>query len=556
MEDGAPTGLPPRKKRSLDVEDRHGGGSPKKSLSEAEAWQAKQEEEIRKAIEAEELWDADLRYHLFQGHRQATGGSQVAQLYEKFKALSISCWRDLVQWVKDERAMIRGVAESSIYTLYLTRDAITKFVTLEARAAKILGKPVIIFLEDDARKPSYAGGSVEKATEGWPEDLKTYFSTGHYMAWGGQPFQWDVLKEDAALRGLLQYCSGKGVPVPKGSSEWNDALKLAEQLSADWSSEIAELSHRDTKSIPGAASPPAALSVPSVGGRRKGGGGGAKGEPAKGDRAKISAVVFPDGAAGAKFDLKPSSQAAANFAAFPADADIQEHRFLVVTDPRSMPTKGIAAEHLRKLDSIRSVCIKATPPSKSASQANASMRSEARQKSLVSAREEIGGNAHPLDAQDAKSCTSTPTAEDGMLRCGERVLVPQESTGGLVYGLVISNEKEETPKDWSAEEMQLWLSMQGLASSGINAFDGMDGENFLDFFTEPASRHEMETKLSGIPQLAQAPGATRLKTWENILKKLLTPAEPLPGWMRCPSPAQRELGQSYNSPGKKAGFVV
>ena len=112
-----------------------------------------------------------LRYHLFLGHRQRGGGSQVGELYEIWKSLGVTCWRDLAQIRQDTTAMIRGVAESSVYTLYLTNDALSQYVLLEAWAAMKLEKPVIVLVDNDSRKHSYAGSSVEEAIEGWPQDL-------------------------------------------------------------------------------------------------------------------------------------------------------------------------------------------------------------------------------------------------------------------------------------------------------------------------------------------------------------------------------------------------
>jgi len=43
--------------------------------------------------------------------------------------------------------MVRGVATASVYTLFLTKRALAYFVTIEARAAMMLNKPVIIILE-------------------------------------------------------------------------------------------------------------------------------------------------------------------------------------------------------------------------------------------------------------------------------------------------------------------------------------------------------------------------------------------------------------------------
>ena len=149
--------------------------------------------------------------------------------------LGLQCWRDLKQTVQDLDAMIRGVAESSVYLLYLTSDALSYYVTIEARAAMALHKPCILLLENDKRKPSYAGGKVEVATAGWPADLREYFSTGRYVAWGGEPFEWSKADQNAKLRTILERCAEVGSPVPASTPTAGEAASWAaalEQLDA------------------------------------------------------------------------------------------------------------------------------------------------------------------------------------------------------------------------------------------------------------------------------------------------------------------------------------
>ena len=182
-------------------------------------------------LDAESLRDTKALYHLFLGHRQVSGGAQVGELAALFKhRLGLKCWRDLSQTMQDVDAMIRGVAQSAVYVLYLTSDALTSyFVTIEARAAMELGKPLILFMDNDSRKPSYAGGSVEKATEGWPEDLKAYLQRGRFVAWGGQPFEWSLCDQYAKLETVLQRCVEVGAAVPSGGVAWADAVRMLVQ---------------------------------------------------------------------------------------------------------------------------------------------------------------------------------------------------------------------------------------------------------------------------------------------------------------------------------------
>lgn len=197
-----------------------------------------QEQKIAERIRAESLRSAELVYHFFLGHRQVGGGSQVGELEANLKwRLGIDCWRDLSQAVQDLDAMIRGVAQSSVYLLYLTKgegslDALSYYVTIEARAAMILEKPVVVLLENDRRKGSFAG-SPERAMAGWPAELREYFQSGRFFAWGGEPYEWSIADQEAKLRGVLEYAQAVKAPVPPGRIGWASALDALMQPSDD-----------------------------------------------------------------------------------------------------------------------------------------------------------------------------------------------------------------------------------------------------------------------------------------------------------------------------------
>ena len=184
-----------------------------------------QTQTITELIERESLQSTAPRFHFFLGHRQVGGGAQVGEIDSILThRLGLRCWRDLSQRVQDVNSMIRGVAESSVYLLYLTSDALSFFVTIEARAAMMLGKPVVIVMENDKRKPSYAGGKVEVATASWPADLNAYFRTGRFVTWGGEPCEWSIADQDAKLRTILEQAETRGPAVPGGMT-WAGALQ-------------------------------------------------------------------------------------------------------------------------------------------------------------------------------------------------------------------------------------------------------------------------------------------------------------------------------------------
>lgn len=192
-----------------------------------------QQHTITELIERESLRSTAPRYHFFLGHRQVGGGAQVGEIDTILThRLGLRCWRDLSQRVQDVNSMIRGVADSSVYILYLTSDALSFFVTIEARAAMMLGKPVLVVMENDKRKPSYAGGKVEVATASWPADLKAYFMSGRFVTWGGEPCEWSIADQDAKLKTILERAEVLGPAVPAGGVSWAGALATLCQSAA------------------------------------------------------------------------------------------------------------------------------------------------------------------------------------------------------------------------------------------------------------------------------------------------------------------------------------
>eukprot|EP01047_Picozoa_sp_COSAG01_P015044 COSAG01_NODE_745_length_13872_cov_40.816525_7_plen_3569_part_00 len=206
-------------------------GDPERWKSEGTDWGGPpQKQKITDLIRQESLRDATPLYHFFLCYQQVGGGSQVGELYALLThRLGLKCCRDLSQALQDVDAKIRGVAQSSVYVLYLTRgdgshDALSYYVTVEARAAMMLEKPVVVLMENDKRKPSYAGGSIERAIAGWPVDLQEYFHNGRFVAWGGQPYEWSEVDMDAKLKTVLDRCKTINPPIPSGTTSWADAV--------------------------------------------------------------------------------------------------------------------------------------------------------------------------------------------------------------------------------------------------------------------------------------------------------------------------------------------
>ena len=96
---------------------------------------------------------------------------------------------------------------------------------------------MIVLADADSRKPSYAGGDVMAATDGWPQDLKDYFWTGRFVTWGGQPMEWSLRVQYAHLGTILDCCmlweSEGRAPVPSGRATWDHALGALRRRDAD-----------------------------------------------------------------------------------------------------------------------------------------------------------------------------------------------------------------------------------------------------------------------------------------------------------------------------------
>jgi hypothetical protein len=118
------------------------------------SWAEPQDETLRELIAKEHHDDAVLKYHLFLGHRQVDASSRIGEIYEIMTSrLKLKCWRDITEKLQDVPTMIRGVAQSSVYLLYLTRTddgetagnkdggALSYYVTIEARAAMNTAPP-------------------------------------------------------------------------------------------------------------------------------------------------------------------------------------------------------------------------------------------------------------------------------------------------------------------------------------------------------------------------------------------------------------------------------
>ena len=102
----------------------------------------------------------DLPFDLFLSHYQLNGGPQMGMLGLALEGQGKRVWLDRNQ-VPTEENMKRGVAESAVFLLFLTRGVFSRpYCLTEIREALRLRKPVILLRESDPRPMFVAEGST------------------------------------------------------------------------------------------------------------------------------------------------------------------------------------------------------------------------------------------------------------------------------------------------------------------------------------------------------------------------------------------------------------
>ncbi|KAH9257762.1 hypothetical protein BASA81_004228 [Batrachochytrium salamandrivorans] len=111
-------------------------------------------------------------FTLFMSHAQAEAQNQVAHLSVLLRDKDAKIWFDMDSERLEARDMVRGIANSSTFLLYLTRSYLDRyFCRMELSIAKALEKPLVIVFEPDER---FGGTSdyvqlVNQVTQKYPE---------------------------------------------------------------------------------------------------------------------------------------------------------------------------------------------------------------------------------------------------------------------------------------------------------------------------------------------------------------------------------------------------
>jgi hypothetical protein len=91
------------------------------------------------------------KFDYFLSHFQRNGGASMLLLKSLLEARGKTCWLDK-DAVPNEDGMMRGVADSAVFLLYLTRGVLTRpFCCKELRRALELRKPILLLWEKEDR---------------------------------------------------------------------------------------------------------------------------------------------------------------------------------------------------------------------------------------------------------------------------------------------------------------------------------------------------------------------------------------------------------------------
>ena len=121
----------------------------------------------RTALQAAPASKPLMEWDFFLSHYQLNGGPQMGQLHAELKLAGKSAWYDKSEEPSVE-GMLKGVANSDTFLLFLTRDVFTRpFCLLEIREALRLRKPFILLLETEPRLTYCAKTTDKDGKDAW-----------------------------------------------------------------------------------------------------------------------------------------------------------------------------------------------------------------------------------------------------------------------------------------------------------------------------------------------------------------------------------------------------
>ena len=98
------------------------------------------------------LPDQEMQYFCFLSHAQAEASGQVKHLHQLLKSLGCHCWLDMEANNLTEAGMERGIQNSRVFLLFLSKDVLGReFCQKEMRWALKYKKAVQLIIEEDPR---------------------------------------------------------------------------------------------------------------------------------------------------------------------------------------------------------------------------------------------------------------------------------------------------------------------------------------------------------------------------------------------------------------------
>jgi hypothetical protein len=102
------------------------------------------------------------RYDFFLSHKQESAGDQISTLYFQLQRYGIGCWYDNEEEEVTQAGMVKGIASSDNFLLFLTNDTFkSKWVQFEIKHAMQLKKRIVLMVEADERHHKYAFGDSQ-----------------------------------------------------------------------------------------------------------------------------------------------------------------------------------------------------------------------------------------------------------------------------------------------------------------------------------------------------------------------------------------------------------
>jgi hypothetical protein len=159
-------------------------------------------------------------FALFLSHAQADAQNQVAHLSVLLRDKDAKIWFDMDSERLEAKDMVRGIANSKVFLLYLTKSYFDRyFCRMEASVAKALNKPLIIVYEADERH----GGAgdyvtlVNECTRKFPE-FKEFLLTTEAIPMARRSFQRRAVVDEICKRAGLTAKGGSFTEAGKESS--------------------------------------------------------------------------------------------------------------------------------------------------------------------------------------------------------------------------------------------------------------------------------------------------------------------------------------------------